>query len=82
MIYCKKINKQQNLYTHFLPKVHDHGKLSYFFLLYIEHVTLLHKKIIGIDPLKSKVMKLTYIGKTTFNINGMIVHSTLNNSFK
>jgi hypothetical protein len=40
------------------------------------------KDIIGDDPLKSKVMKLAYIGKTTFNINGMIVHSTLNNSLK
>jgi len=38
--------------------------------------------IIGDDFLKSKVMKLAYKGKTTFNINGMIVHSTLKNSFK
>jgi len=40
------------------------------------------KDIIGDDPLKSKVMKLAYRGKLTFNINGMIVHSTLNISFK
>ncbi len=40
------------------------------------------KDIIGDDSLKSKVMKLAYKGKMTFNINGTIVHSTLNNSFK
>ncbi len=28
----------------------------------------------NIDPLKPKVMKLTYIRKTSFNINGIVIH--------
>jgi hypothetical protein len=35
------------------------------------------KKTINVDPLKPKVMKLTYITKVTFNINGTTIHSTL-----
>jgi hypothetical protein len=58
-------------------------KVIHTFVYYIYN--MLHyyiKDIIGDDPLKSKVMKLVYIGKMTFNINGMIFHFTLNNSFK
>jgi hypothetical protein len=32
------------------------------------------KDIPNVDILKPKVMKLTYIGKTTFNIDGMTIH--------
>jgi hypothetical protein len=35
------------------------------------------KDIPNANPLKSKVMKLAYIGKVAFNINGMTIHSTL-----
>jgi len=28
----------------------------------------------NIDPLKPKVMKLAYIRKTSFNINGIVIH--------
>ncbi len=35
------------------------------------------KEIPNVDPLKPKVIKLTCIGKTTFNIYGMTIHSTL-----
>ncbi len=35
------------------------------------------KDISNVDPLKPKVMKLTYTRKITFNINGMTIHSTL-----
>jgi hypothetical protein len=35
------------------------------------------KDISNVDPFKPKVMKLTYIRKITFNINGMTIHSTL-----
>jgi hypothetical protein len=35
------------------------------------------KDIPNVDPLKPKVMKLTYIGKATFNINGVTIHFTL-----
>jgi hypothetical protein len=35
------------------------------------------KQITNVDPLKPKFMKLAYIGKTTFNINGTMIHSTL-----
>jgi hypothetical protein len=35
------------------------------------------KDIPHADPFKPKIMKLTYIRKTTFNINGMTIHSTL-----
>jgi hypothetical protein len=35
------------------------------------------KDIPNVDLLKPKVMKLTYIGKTTFTINGMTIHFTL-----
>jgi hypothetical protein len=34
------------------------------------------KKITNVDTLKPKFMKLAYIGKTKFNINGMTIHST------
>jgi hypothetical protein len=30
----------------------------------------------NVDPLKPKVMKLTYTGKYIFNINGMTIRST------
>jgi hypothetical protein len=32
------------------------------------------KEIPNANPLKPKVMKLTYIGKVAFNINGMTIH--------
>jgi hypothetical protein len=35
------------------------------------------KDIPNANPLKPKMMKITYIDKTTFNINGMTIHSTL-----
>jgi hypothetical protein len=35
------------------------------------------KEITNIDPLKSKVIKLTYIRKTTFDINGITIHFAL-----
>jgi hypothetical protein len=35
------------------------------------------KQIRNIDPLKPKIMKLTYTRKTTFNINGTTIHSRL-----
>jgi hypothetical protein len=35
------------------------------------------KETTNIDILKPKVMKLTYIRKITFNINGTIIHSAL-----
>ncbi len=28
----------------------------------------------NVNPLKPKIMKLTYIGKITFNINGTTIH--------
>jgi hypothetical protein len=31
------------------------------------------KEIINVDPLKPKVMKLTYTWKTSFNINGTTI---------
>jgi hypothetical protein len=34
------------------------------------------KYILNVDPLKPKVMKLAYIGKTTFNISVITIHST------
>jgi hypothetical protein len=33
------------------------------------------KQITNVDPLKPKIMKLTYIRKTTFNTNGTTIHS-------
>jgi hypothetical protein len=38
---------------------------------------MLYKKIPNANPLKPKVMKLAYIGKATFNINGMTIHLAL-----
>ncbi len=35
------------------------------------------KEITNVDLLKPKVMKLTYSWKTSFNINGTTIHSTL-----
>ncbi len=35
------------------------------------------KEIQNADPLKPKVMKLAYIGKFAYNINGLTIHSTL-----
>ncbi len=35
------------------------------------------KKILDADFLKPKIMKLTYIGKRSFNINGTTIHSAL-----
>jgi len=32
------------------------------------------KDISNVDPLKPKIMKLTYIGEVAFNINGMTFH--------
>jgi hypothetical protein len=42
-----------------------------------KHATILHMKTPNTDPLKSIIMKLTYIGKQTFNINGTMIHSSL-----
>ncbi len=35
------------------------------------------KQVTNVDILKPKIMKLTYIGKTSFNINGTMIHFTL-----
>jgi hypothetical protein len=35
------------------------------------------KYIPNVNPLKPKVMKLAYIEKVAFSINGMTIHSTL-----
>ncbi len=35
------------------------------------------KQIIDVNPLKPKIMKLAYIRKTTFNINGTMIHFAL-----
>ncbi len=35
------------------------------------------KQITNTDLLKPKIMKLTYIGKVTFNINGTMIHFAL-----
>jgi hypothetical protein len=35
------------------------------------------KQITNVDPLKLKNMKLTYIGKTSFNINDTMIHFAL-----
>jgi hypothetical protein len=35
------------------------------------------KQITNANPLKPKVMKLTYIGKTSFNNNGTTIHFAL-----
>jgi len=35
------------------------------------------KNIPNVDLLKPKIMKLTYIGKVVFNINGMTIHLAL-----
>jgi hypothetical protein len=35
------------------------------------------KKTTNADPLKPKVMKLTYIRKVAFNINGTTIHFAL-----
>jgi hypothetical protein len=35
------------------------------------------KQITNDDPLKPKIMKLTYIGKITFNINSTTIHFAL-----
>jgi hypothetical protein len=35
------------------------------------------KQITNVDPLKPKFMKLAYTRKTTFNINGTMIHSTV-----
>ncbi len=42
-----------------------------------KHANISYKKILNANPLKPKVMKLTYIGKITFNINGMTIHLAL-----
>jgi hypothetical protein len=34
------------------------------------------KDIPNVDPLKPKIMKLTYTGKDAFNLNGTTFHST------
>jgi hypothetical protein len=45
---------------------------------YTKYVTTRYiKEMIDVDPLKPKVMKLTYIEKITSNINGIIIFSTL-----
>ncbi len=40
-----------------------------------KHVTILHTR--NVNPLKPIIMKLTYTRKTTFNIDGTTIHSTL-----
>jgi hypothetical protein len=43
-----------------------------------KHVIILYiKETTNTDPLKPKVMKLTYKGKTTFNLNGTTIHYAL-----
>jgi hypothetical protein len=45
---------------------------------YTKYVTTCYIKVmIDVDPLKLKVMKLTYIEKITFNINGIIIFLAL-----
>lgn len=50
-----------------------------FTLMFIIQNMLQHyiKNIIHVNPLKPKIMKLTYTSKTTFNINSTIIHFAL-----
>jgi hypothetical protein len=56
---------------------YKHGQNIYINVYHKKYVTILHIRNNKSSPLKPKNMKLTYIGKTTFHINGTTIHSTL-----
>jgi len=84
----KKINDEQQLivndiiyiyietFTHFLNKRCRNKKNFYINVYHKKMLRCYIKDIPNGDPLKQKVMKLTYTRKFAFNINGMTIHST------
>ncbi len=67
----------QNLYTNFLTRGVGIGKTFTLMCIIQNMLRYCIKDIPNVDPLKPKVMKLTYIGKAAFNNNGMTIHFTL-----
>jgi len=67
----------QNLYTNFLTRGVGIGKTFTVMCIIQNMLRYCIKDIPNVGPLKPKVMKLTYIGKATFNNNGMTIHFTL-----
>jgi hypothetical protein len=53
------------------------GKMFTFMCIIQNMLRHYTKQTTDADPLKPKIMKLAYTRKTTFNINGTMIHSTL-----
>jgi hypothetical protein len=73
----QKINNLTKPFHIFLICGARTGKTSTFICIIQNMLRYYSKKIRNVNPLKPKIMKLTYIRKTTFNINGKMIHSTL-----
>ncbi len=72
-IYKKK--KSTTIF-HFFYMRYKHGQNIYINVYHTKYVTIFYIRNNKSNPLKPKIMKLTYIRKTTFHINGTIIHST------
>jgi hypothetical protein len=53
------------------------GTSKTFTLLLVQGLLKHHNKQLCFDPLKQKTILMAYIGKTTFNIDGITIHSKL-----
>jgi len=51
---------------------------TFTLLLIIQGLLHHYNKELHVDPLKQKTLFMAYIGKTSFNIDGTTIHSTLN----
>lgn len=76
-ILYKKNKKPNKTILYFFNRECWHKKCFHSHLYYTKHIMILYYDITNVDPLKPKVMKLTYSRKVTFNINGRIIHFAL-----
>ncbi len=61
----------------FLPRI-SHSLVHMPLMCIIQNMLRYYiKRITNVDPLKPKVIKLTYTRKVTFNISGTIIHFAL-----
>jgi hypothetical protein len=74
-IYKKK--KDPTTTLHFFYMRYKHGQNIYINVYHTKYVTILYIRNNKSSPLKPKIMKLTYIRKITFHINGTTIHSTI-----
>jgi hypothetical protein len=74
-MYRKKQNPNEQIHL-FISGSANIGK-TFTFMLLIQALIHFYNRHPHLDPLKKKHLLMTYTRKTTFNIDGITIHSSL-----